>query len=452
MRRNLVKLTMFLGDVVLLYFSLGLVLFLRYGAAYLDQEYLEHLYPFTILFAFWVTTFYVMDLYNISAPFNHKHYLYSMMVNVGVAVLFFYAFPGLEISPKTNLALIAVVFTLFFYLWRFLVNRTMDTLGIRRPVVIVGSDNHARELAEKIRQNQRLGYRVAGIVRDEKDSLPAWMWNDGVTVMNDMEELKVLARDERVHTIIVSDQRFQSVYGELYDLIPLRINFFQLTSFWEAFDETIPIYATRQTWFLENFNRGPNKAYHFIKRLLDLLVALVILPPILLLCLITAVLVKLTSKGPAIYSQVRVGRNERDFTIYKFRSMVVDAEKHGAQWAGENDPRITPFGRFMRKTHLDELPQIVNVLRGDMSFIGPRPERPEFVHELSRNIPHYHLRHLVKPGLTGWAQVKYRYGSSEEDAATKLMYDLYYVKNVSFVLDFKIALKTILIILSKGGR
>ncbi len=443
---------MFLGDVVLLYFSLGLVLFLRYGAAYLDQEYLEHLYPFTILFAFWVTTFYVMDLYNISAPFNHKHYLYSMMVNVGVAVLFFYAFPGLEISPKTNLALIAVVFTLFFYLWRFLVNRTMDTLGIRRPVVIVGSDNHARELAEKIRQNQRLGYRVAGIVRDEKDSLPAWMWNDGVTVMNDMEELKVLARDERVHTIIVSDQRFQSVYGELYDLIPLRINFFQLTSFWEAFDETIPIYATRQTWFLENFNRGPNKAYHFIKRLLDLLVALVILPPILLLCLITAVLVKLTSKGPAIYSQVRVGRNERDFTIYKFRSMVVDAEKHGAQWAGENDPRITPFGRFMRKTRLDELPQIVNVLRGDMSFIGPRPERPEFVHELSRNIPHYHLRHLVKPGLTGWAQVKYRYGSSEEDAATKLMYDLYYVKNVSFVLDFKIALKTILIILSKGGR
>ncbi|MFW6215791.1 MAG: sugar transferase [Alkalispirochaetaceae bacterium] len=452
MRRNLVKLTMFLGDVVLLYFSLGLVLFLRYGAAYLDQEYLEHLYPFTILFAFWVTTFYVMDLYNISAPFNHRHYLYSMMVNVGVAVLFFYAFPGLEISPKTNLALIAVVFTLFFYLWRFLVNRTMDTLGIRRPVVIVGSDNHARELAEKIRQNQRLGYRVAGIVRDEKDSLPAWMWNDGVTVMNDMEELKVLARDERVHTIIVSDQRFQSVYGELYDLIPLRINFFQLTSFWEAFDETIPIYATRQTWFLENFNRGPNKAYHFIKRLLDLLVALVILPPILLLCLITAVLVKLTSKGPAIYSQVRVGRNERDFTIYKFRSMVVDAEKHGAQWAGENDPRITPFGRFMRKTRLDELPQIVNVLRGDMSFIGPRPERPEFVHELSRNIPHYHLRHLVKPGLTGWAQVKYRYGSSEEDAATKLMYDLYYVKNVSFVLDFKIALKTILIILSKGGR
>lgn len=452
MRRNLVKVTLFIGDIILLYLSLGIVLFLRYGGPYLEQEYLAHLLPFTILYAFWGINFYVMDLYNISAPFNHKHYLYAMMVNVGVAVLFFYAFPGLEISPKTNLALIALVFTILFYSWHFFVNKVLDTMGIRRPVVIVGSDPHARELAEKIHRNDRYGYRVAGVVRDDDEPLPAWMWNDGVTVMNDMQELKVLAREERVHTIVVSDQKFQAVYGELYDLIPLRINFFQLTSFWEAFDETIPIYATRETWFLENFNRGPNKAYHFIKRIFDLILALLLLPLILLLSFVTGILVKLTSKGPAIYKQIRVGRNERQFTIYKFRSMVVDAEKNGAQWAGENDPRITPFGNFMRKTRLDELPQIINVLKGQMSFIGPRPERPEFVQDLSKSIPHYHLRHLVKPGLTGWAQVKYRYGSSEEDAATKLMYDLYYVKNVSFVLDFKIALKTILIILSKGGR
>ncbi|MFP4303167.1 MAG: sugar transferase [Spirochaetaceae bacterium] len=452
MRRNLVKLTLFTGDIVLLYLSLGIVLLLRYGGPYLNQEYQAHLLPFTILYGFWVINFYVMDLYNISAPFNHKHYLYSMMVNVGVAVLFFYAFPGLEISPKTNLALIALVFTILFYSWHFLVNKILDTMGIRRPVVIIGSDPPARELAEKIHRNDRLGYRVVGIVRDDEDPLPAWVWNDGVTVMNDMDELTVLAREERVHTIVVSDQRFQSVYGELYDLIPLRINFFQLTSFWEAFDETIPIYATQETWFLENFNRGPNKAYHFIKRVIDLLFGVLLLPLILFLSFFTAILVKLTSKGPAIYRQVRVGRNEKNFTIYKFRSMVVDAERNGAQWAGENDPRITPFGRLMRKTRLDELPQIINVLQGQMSFIGPRPERPEFVRELSRSIPHYHLRHLVKPGLTGWAQVKYRYGSSEEDAATKLMYDLYYVKNVSFVLDLKIALKTILIVLSKGGR
>ena len=132
--------------------------------------------------------------------------------------------------------------------------------------------------------------------------------------------------------------------------------------------------------------------------------------------------------------------------------MVIGAEINGAQGAGENDPKITPVGRFIRKTRLDEIPQIYNVIRGDMSFIGPRPERPEFVTELTRRVPHYHLRHLIRPGLTGWAQVRYRYGASEEDAAQKLMYDLFYVKNVSLVLDIRIALKTVLTILTKGGR
>ncbi len=445
---------MFLGDILLLYVSLGIVLLIRYGAPYLTEAYGEHLLPLTIVFVVWVTVFYVMDLYNISAPFNHRYYLYAMMVNVGLAVLFFYTFPGLEVSPKTNLALIAFIFTVLFYGWRFLVNRALDNLGIKRPVVIIGSDPQSVELAEKIRSQSRLGYEIVGLVYNERDleRIPDWMKKDGIALMSSVGELTDLAGTEKVHTIVVSDRELQTVYGELYDLIPLRINFFLLTSFWEALEETIPIYATQETWFLENFNRGPNKAYHIIKRGFDILGVFLLLPVVLPLILLTAVFVRLTSRGPVIYKQVRVGKNEREFTIYKFRSMVVDAEKNGAQWAGENDPRITTFGRFMRKTRLDELPQLINVLWGQMSFIGPRPERPEFVQDLSSSIPHYHLRHLVTPGLTGWAQVKYRYASSEEDAAKKLMYDLYYVKNVSFVLDFKIALKTILIVVARGGR
>jgi lipopolysaccharide/colanic/teichoic acid biosynthesis glycosyltransferase len=167
---------------------------------------------------------------------------------------------------------------------------------------------------------------------------------------------------------------------------------------------------------------------------------------------ITAILVKISSPGPVLFRQTRVGRNEHPFTIYKFRSMVTDAEKDGAQWASEKDPRITKVGSFIRATRLDELPQLFNVLRGDMSIVGPRPERPEFITELSQKIPHYHLRHLVRPGLTGWAQVRYRYGSSFEDAAIKLTFDLYYVKNISMILDIKIALKTILTVLSRQGR
>ena len=267
-----------------------------------------------------------------------------------------------------------------------------------------------------------------------------------------MAELKQEVEEHRVQTVIISDQWYYTVYRDLYDLIKYRVNFFQLTNFWERFEESIPIYATRETWFLENLNRGPNKGYHLIKRLVDLVSVIVFLPVFLPLGIFAALLVKVSSTGPVFFSQTRVGRNENLFTLYKFRSMYTDAEKHGAQWAQENDPRITPVGRFLRASRLDEIPQIINVLKGHMSFIGPRPERPEFVSTLSQNIPHYHLRHLVKPGLTGWAQVKYRYGASEEDAATKLTYDLYYVKNVSLVLDIKILLKTVMTVLGQRGR
>lgn len=452
MRGKGLKFLVFGGDVIALYLSLFLGLGLRYGPDFLLSRYQAHLLPFTIVFALWLTVLYITDLYNLSRPINNRYFLYSMMANVGLAVAFFYAFPGFEISPKTNLALVAGIYSFFFYFWRLFVNKLFDTLGVERPVVIIGSDDHAMEMAEKLRESSRLGYTVRAILRDPDTTTSIKRRFPDVEILDSMEELTALAERGEVHTVVISDRRFDSVYRELYLLLPFRLNFFQLTSFWEAFDETIPIYAARESWFLENLNRGPNKPYQYLKRLLDVLGVILIAIPAVVLGLLTAALVKITSRGPAIYRQVRVGRNEREFTIYKFRSMVIDAEVNGAQWAGENDPRVTAVGRFIRKTRLDEIPQIYNVIRGDMSFIGPRPERPEFVTELTRRVPHYHLRHLIRPGLTGWAQVRYRYGASEEDAAQKLMYDLFYVKNVSLVLDIRIALKTVLTILTKGGR
>ena len=169
--------------------------------------------------------------------------------------------------------------------------------------------------------------------------------------------------------------------------------------------------------------------------------------------LLTALAVKLTSRGPALYHQVRVGQGGRHFTIHKFRSMRTDAEEAtGAVWAQKDDPRITPIGRFIRKTRLDELPQLWNVLRGDMSFIGPRPERPEFVTQLTEQIPFYGLRHTVKPGVTGWAQVCYTYGATVEDAMEKLQYDLFYIKNLSLPLDVFILLKTIKTVVLRRGQ
>jgi exopolysaccharide biosynthesis polyprenyl glycosylphosphotransferase len=189
-----------------------------------------------------------------------------------------------------------------------------------------------------------------------------------------------------------------------------------------------------------------------IKRIFDIVTALLIGIMTAPIMLVAALIVRLESPGPVIYRQDRVGEHGKEFAVLKFRSMRNDAEKNGAQWAQVNDPRITKFGNFMRKTRIDELPQLLNVLKGEMSFIGPRPERMVFIEELEKQIPHYNLRHLIKPGLTGWAQVMYPYGASVEDAKRKLEYDLHYIKRQSFYMDMVIMFKTLKTVLFGKGR
>ena len=204
--------------------------------------------------------------------------------------------------------------------------------------------------------------------------------------------------------------------------------------------------------FIFSRTAGYSRLSREAKRLMDILVsgiALLLLSPILLL---TALAIKLDSKGPVLYSQSRVGLMGEPYKIYKFRSMRTDAEANGiAVWAGENDPRITRVGKFVRATRLDELPQVWNILKGEMSLVGPRPERPLFVAQLAESLPYYHERHRVKPGLTGWAQINYRYGASKDDSRMKLRYDLYYAKNFSVFLDVIILMKTIRVVLWPDG-
>ncbi|MEX2444907.1 MAG: sugar transferase [Alkalispirochaeta sp.] len=452
MRRNTLKVSLALGDYLVMFVSLVAVLYVRYGGE--DNLRLEqHVGPFTAIFGVWVLLLYIFELYDINAPFNHRNFLYAMLINVGGAGLAFYLLSDVvDISPRRNLAMVAAAFVVLFYSWRFLFNRVIDTFGWTRNVAVIGSDEHSLSLVSRIEAERRQGFRVAVIVREQHHELPQWVIDRGIRVVDTVAEMKAVIRENSIHTVIISDEWYYSVYNELYELIPNHLRFYQLTNFWEVMEESIPIYATREIWFLENLNRGPNRGYHLIKRFVDVVAALLFMPIFLPLGILTALAVKTSGPGPALFTQTRVGRNDQPFTLYKFRSMRTDAEKDGAQWATENDPRITPVGRVIRATRLDEIPQIINVFRGEMSFIGPRPERPEFVSTLSRSIPHYHLRHLVKPGLTGWAQVRYRYGSSEEDAAIKLTYDLYYVKNVSLVLDVKILLKTIMTVLGRRGR
>ncbi len=442
-----------LGDYAVMVGGLALALALRYGLDGFPERFEEHFIPFAVIFALWIVVFYILELYNLNTPFNHRYFLTAMIVGAAIGAVGFYIFLDVvDITPRRNLALVVIVFMGLFYAWRFLFNRVVDNIGWHRAVVIIGSDEHSLKLADRIVRESRQGFRVAVILRDPDHDLPSWVTEEGIRVVDSIGDLRAEIERRQIHTVVVSDSWYFSIYEDLYRLIPYRLYFFRLASFWENFDESIPIYATRDSWFLENFNRGPRKGYQVLKRITDVILVVGLSPVFLALGILAALAVRLTSKGPALFQQVRTGQNERHFTLYKFRSMYTDAEKHGAQWSQKDDPRITPVGRFLRATRIDEIPQVINILRGEMSFIGPRPERPVFVESLAQEVPHYHLRHLVKPGLTGWAQVKYEYGSSVEDAAIKLTYDLYYVKNISLVLDLKITLKTIMTIFGRRGR
>jgi len=258
------------------------------------------------------------------------------------------------------------------------------------------------------------------------------------------DHLKEMIERERINTLVIQSSiiKKSSTVKIVYQLLPMGVRIFDFVDFYELAFKQIPLKEIEENWFIEHI-RPMGPLYAFIRAVFEKVLAivmLVILSPIILLA---AVAVKFTSRGPVIYRQERVGKNEQLFEIYKFRSMRVDAEKHGAQWSAPGDNRVTKVGKFLRATHIDEFPQLFNVLRGEVSFVGPRPERPEFVADLKKKVPYYEVRHLVQPGITGWAQIGYRYGSSVEDAYRKLEFDIYYLKNMSFVLDILIILKTI---------
>ncbi|WP_207891238.1 exopolysaccharide biosynthesis polyprenyl glycosylphosphotransferase [Seleniivibrio woodruffii] len=258
-------------------------------------------------------------------------------------------------------------------------------------------------------------------------------------------------------TIVLINNLTSYTEHEQKNILALKMNGYYVhtyADFCELYLNKIAIESINDEWLIlsKGFDSIFLSNYSRLKRITDIFLAVIGLTISLPLLLIAAVMIKIDSKGSILFSQTRTGKNGKPFTIYKLRTMRQDAEKDGAKWASQNDSRITPVGNFLRKTRIDEIPQMYNVLIGNMSFIGPRPERPEFDRELSKEIPYYMLRYLIKPGLTGWAQVNYGYGASVEDSKMKLKYDLYYIKNYSFFLDLRIIFKTILIVLFRKGR
>lgn len=452
------KIILLIGDVIILYLSLAVALTIRYNG-FDFNVFQAHFIPFSIIYLIWLVVFYILNLYEIDIAKNNIEFssalIKALIANVLISVVFFYLVPGFAfgaIAPKTNLFLNILIFIILFYGWRYSFNFLAGSLKMKINTAIIGYNPQAIELAKEIIKNPQLGYKLKLIIKNHEEidrmELPE------IKIMQGFKNLRETLQQEKVSVAIVAPEVYKSpeLIQSLFDCIRYKIDFVNLPDFYENITKKIPLTAINQVWFLENISQERKQTYETFKRLFDFVFGSILLIVGFPFWPLIAIIIKLESRGKIFYTQTRIGQGGKPFTMVKFRSMVKDAEKDGPKMTKEKDIRITKFGNFLRKTRLDEIPQLWNIIKGEMSFVGPRAERPEFHQELKSKIPFYQERYLIKPGLSGWAQLKRSYYSSVEDNFEKVQYDLYYIKNRSFVFDLSIILKTINIVLRGGGR
>ena len=430
---KLQQLVLLLGDIITLYLSLYLTLLIRHGEI---TEYIRKLHfgPFTILFAVWILIFYIIGFYEIRELKNTAHFgkkfALALLINFLLAISFFYFIPAFGITPKTNLFIFLLIFGSAAYAWRTTYNNFLNVRSPAKKILLVGYNQVTQELVNHLGRHPQLGYEIK-----------FWM-KEGMQdkEFNHLSQI-ILANDINLIVVPAHIKKSSRAARLIYKNLTLGIEVTDLAELYETLFQKVPLAELHEVWFLENLAKS-HKIHDAVKQPLEIILALTLGMITLPLFLVVAILIKITSPGSAFFTQVRIGKNGRRFVLWKFRTMVEDAEKRGPQWSKPKDPRVTPFGKFLRRAHLDELPQLINIVRGEFSLVGPRPERPEFVAALEKEIPYYELRYLIKPGLTGWAQVNYRYGASIDEAYEKLQYDIYYLKNRSLWLDLLIILKT----------
>ena len=401
-----------------------------------------------------------VDLYDLRTITGTRDLAVRLLRALGAASLTlgitYWLFPLLVVE-QGMFVLFAAIALLLVIAWRSAFEWVTSHLAPRERLLLVGTSPAAVTLARELfERRQELGVDIVGFVDPDPARVGAPVINPGV--VGTIDDIPALTASMRVDRVVVSlsDERGKLPMGQLLDVrLRTGVAFDHLASVYEEYTGKIALENLRPSWLI--FSAGFRKTRMLLvaKRTFDIVAAvcgLVLASPLMLL---VAVIVKLESpRDPILYHQERVGLNGKVFTIHKFRTMRADAEAGtGPIWSRANDTRVTSVGRFMRKTRLDEIPQLWNVLSGEMSLIGPRPERPSFVEQLTQQIPFYGQRHVVKPGLTGWAQVRYSYGASVEDAVEKMQYDLFYVKNLSMRFDLVIAFETVkTVLLRRGAR
>ncbi|EDP69680.1 sugar transferase [Flavobacteriales bacterium ALC-1] len=429
---------------------------------FFDFDYIKFDYENSvalILLAFYITIFgTVFEIYDLQKASKFDSTFRNLVITTSIVVLFYLFTPILSpYLPEERTQIIYFYLTIIIPLlfWRVVYINLIESPRFYKRILLVGEVSNIDGLVNAL-SNFDSNYKIVGFINSESSSIESVKFK-GLKEFDAKYFLETIEK-ERISEVLVASFNSDAIMVEVYhNLMLLLEHGFKIRDYSQVYEEMlhkVPIqFVGKDFYKYFPFSRSnENKLYIFFQRTSDIIFALIglifgsfLLPFILLGNL-------MGNKGPLFYSQERVGKNGKSFSILKLRTMIVNAEKDGAKWAKKNDKRITAFGKFLRRSRLDEIPQFYNVLNGDMSVIGPRPERPFFVNELSRIIPFYETRHIIKPGLTGWAQVKTRYGSSIDDSLTKLQYDLYYIKHRSIFLDFNIFIKTFSTILFYRGQ
>lgn len=432
---------------------------IRLGAddAYHELVARNGFYKAALATAFCLGAFYLYDLYDFVVMHDRRELVLRLIQALGLAwvalAIVFYMLPQLMLGRGISLIALPLALALMVG-WRVSIHWLLGHPMVGERILIVGSGTAAIEIAREVLDRRDAGYRIVGFVDNDPALVGKSIINPRVIgVTTDMAQI---VRSENIDRIIVAqgERRGQFPTRQLLDLsLGGNVAIEEGASFYERTTGRVHLNMMRPSWLIFSGRGRQARLSGLVRTLLHRGVALIGAFVSLPIALLTALLIKLESPGPAVYRQERVGKNGRPFTIMKFRSMRLDAEKDGPVWAQTGDDRTTRVGRVIRKIRVDEIPQFWNILKGEMNFVGPRPERPHFVAQLAEEIPFYAQRHLIPPGLTGWAQIKYPYGSSIEDARQKLQYDLYYIKNQSLVLDAVILFETVKTILfGRGAR
>lgn len=355
--------------------------------------------------------------------------------------------------PENGVFFLNVLFLLtLFPAWRGVCNWTLRSHKLAEKVLVLGSEELAKEIGREILRRKDCGYQLVGFADPDPARLGMSLVNPGVVATTD--QLLQVVNELGIQRVVVAlqDRRGNLPLKGLLNCKFQGIKVDEGLSFYERLTGKIAVERLRPSWLIFSDGFIRSRPVLLLKAVIDFSVSLISLALLSPLMLLVALLIRLDSPGPVFYKQERVGKDGRVFTLRKFRSMREDAEvEDNPVWAQDNDPRVTRMGRFLRKTRIDEVPQMFSVLKGEMSFVGPRPERPFFVERLAREIPYYDQRHVMKPGITGWAQINYHYGSSVEDALEKLRYDLYYIKHMSPLFDLSIIFRTVKVVLEGEG-